>query len=360
MQTFDYRRERTVEAASHAARIAPTHASPSSRVAQGSAAADRPGTPLSQPAQFIAGGTNMTDYMTLGVVRPQLLIDINPIKGELVGIESDATRLRFGALVRMAEAEDHPVVRNDYPVIQQSLMLAASRQIRNMASLGGNLLQRTRCEYYRETSWPCNRRAPGSGCSALDGFNRQHAVLGTSEHCIAAYPGDFAQALIALDAKVEILGSSGSHRQMLLADLHRLPGDTPYIENSLQPGELITAIEVPAGPWTRRSCYLKIRDRQSYQFALTSAAVALHLESGVVREARIALGGVATVPWRAREAESVLVGQRLDETVAVKAAEAAFANARVRKHNAFKVPLGKQTIVRALLEAGALQEGVPS
>jgi xanthine dehydrogenase YagS FAD-binding subunit len=297
----------------------------------------------------------MTDYMTLEVVRPGLLIDINPIRGDLARIDTDASRLRCGALVRMAQAEDHPAIRDDYPVIQQSLALAASRQIRNMASLGGNLLQRTRCEYYRETSWPCNRRTPGSGCSALDGVNRQHAVLGTSAQCIATYPGDFAQALLALDARIEILDGSGKRRQVPLAELHRLPGNTPHIETSLAPGDLITAIEVPAGPWTRRSCYLKIRDRQSYQFALTSAAVALHMEGGVIREARIALGGVATVPWRAREAESVLAGQRLDEVVAMKAADAAFTNARPMKQNAFKVPIGKQTIVRALLEAGALK-----
>jgi xanthine dehydrogenase YagS FAD-binding subunit len=334
VQPFDYRREESPEAASRAAQ-------------RGQAQ-----TPHRQPAQFIAGGTNMTDYMTLNVMQPQLLIDINPLGAGLGAIDSDASRLRLGALVRMAQAEDHPIIRRDYPVIQQSLALAASRQIRNMASLGGNVLQRTRCEYFRETSWACNRREPGSGCAALDGINREHAVLGTSESCIATYPGDFAQALIALDAVIETVGHPSGPRRFPFAELHRLPGDAPHLETTLGQGELITFIDVPAGPWTRRSCYVKVRDRQSYQFALASAAVALHLAGDTVREARIALGGIATVPWRAREAEAVLAGRKLDEALASKAAAAAFAAARPRKHNAFKVPIGQQTLVRALLAAG--------
>jgi xanthine dehydrogenase YagS FAD-binding subunit len=257
--------------------------------------------------------------------------------------------------VRMAEAEDHPVVRGRYPVIHDTLKLAASRQIRNMASLGGNILQRTRCEYFRETSWPCNKRDPGSGCAAFEGINRQHAILGASEHCIAAYAGDFAQALVALDARVETVGGANGAGTIRFADLHRQPGENPQIETILEPGELITFIVVPAGPWTARSRYVKIRDRQSYQFAVTAAAVALDLDGERVREARIALGGVATVPWRAHEAEAALRGQVLDEAVAMNAADAAFAGARTRAHNAFKVPLGKQTLVRALLEAKAMK-----
>jgi xanthine dehydrogenase YagS FAD-binding subunit len=254
----------------------------------------------------------------------------------------------------MSEGEDHPAIRERYPVIQQALALAASRQIRNMATLGGNVLQRTRCEYFRERSWPCNRRSPGAGCAALDGLNRAHAVLGGSDRCIATYAGDFAQALIALEAVIETVGGPSGARRFPFAQLHRQPGDSPHLETSLAPGELITFLEVPARPWTSRSRYLKVRDRQSYQFALASAAVALHLEGDIVREARIALGGVATVPWRAREAEALLAGKALSESTASQAADVAFATAVTRKHNAYKVPLGKQTLIRALLETGAM------
>lgn len=330
MQPFDYQRHGTPEAAVRAVK----------------------GREL---AQFIAGGTNMTDYMTLDVMQPGLLIDINGLAASHASIDIDDRRLRLGALVRMAEAEDHPQIRSRYPVIHETLKLAASRQIRNMASLGGNVLQRTRCEYFRERSWPCNKRAPGSGCAALEGINRQHAVLGTSEHCIAAYPGDFAQALIALDAIVETVGSASGYRRFPFEKLHVPPGDTPDVETTLAPGELITFLEVPAGPWTRRSHYVKVRDRESYQFAITSAAVALEMEGDTVGEARIALGGLATTPWRAREAEQVLKGKALNEALAERAADAAFAGARPRHHNAFKIPLGKSTVVRALLEASQME-----
>ncbi|WP_207461188.1 xanthine dehydrogenase family protein subunit M [Azospirillum sp. SYSU D00513] len=306
-------------------------------------------------SQFIAGGTNLSDLMKIDVMRPEKLVDINPVGGTPAGrIEVSDTGIRFGALVRMAQAEEHPAVKERYPVIAQTLKLAATQQLRNMASLGGNLLQRTRCEYFREVSWPCNKRVPGSGCSALEGINRQHAVLGSSRNCIATYPGDFAQALIALDAMVETMGPGGV-RRLRFADLHRPPGDTPHVETALEAAELITAITVPAGPWTRRSLYLKIRDRESYAFALASAAVALDMEGDRVREARIALGGVATVPWRAREAEEALRGKPLDEKTAMAAAEVALAQAAPREHNAFKVPLAKQTIVRALLDAKRME-----
>jgi xanthine dehydrogenase YagS FAD-binding subunit len=329
MHRFEYQRHQTAEAAVRAAR----------------------GREL---AQFIAGGTNMTDYMTLDVLQPRLLVDINGLAAGHASIDVDERRLRLGALVRMAQAEDHPVIRSQFPVIHETLKLAASRQIRNMASLGGNVLQRTRCEYFRERSWPCNKREPGSGCAALDGINRQHAVLGASDHCIATYPGDFAQALIALDAIVETVGSASGYRRFAFEKLHVRPGHTPDVETTLAPGELITFIEVPAGPWTRRSHYVKVRDRESYQFAITSAAVALDIDGEVVREARIALGGVATVPWRAREAEQILKGQKLTEALATRAAEAAFAGAHPRAHNAFKIPLGKSTLVRALLETSEM------
>ncbi|HEX3992506.1 MAG TPA: FAD binding domain-containing protein, partial [Acetobacteraceae bacterium] len=217
--------------------------------------------PPSAATQVIAGGTNMLDYMKLGVMQPAHLVDINQLQdADLRTIEASATGLRLGALVRMGEAEDHPAIRRDYPLMAEALQLAASPQIRNMATLGGNILQRTRCEYFRETSWACNKRNPGSGCDAMDGFNRQHAVLGTSDKCIATYHGDFAQALIALDAAVDITGSSGN-RTIPIAQLHRPPGDTPNIETVLRPGDIITAINVPPGPWTRRSHYLKVRDR---------------------------------------------------------------------------------------------------
>jgi xanthine dehydrogenase YagS FAD-binding subunit len=305
--------------------------------------------------QFLAGGTTLVDLMKLDVMRPHKLVDINPLQERLGSIEADDRGLRLGSLVRMAQAADHDSIKRDYPVIAQSLHLAASQQIRNMASLGGNVLQRTRCPYFRDVSWAaCNKRNAGSGCAALGGESRRHAILGTSEDCIATYPGDFAQALMALDAQVDIGGPNG-RRSLAFADLHRSPANSPQVETQLAPGELILGFSVPAGPWTRRSLYLKIRDRESYEFALASAAVALHLEGGVVREARIALGGVATVPWRAREAEATLKDQRLDEQAATHAADLAFADARTTEHNAYKVPLGKQTLVRALLEAGRME-----
>lgn len=311
--------------------------------------------PTSAAVQFIAGGTNMSDYMRLGVNRPAHLVDINPIPdSSLRTIEIAESEVRLGALVRMSEVEDHPGINQRCPMLAESLKLAASRQIRNMASLGGNILQRTRCEYFRETSWPCNKRDPGSGCAAMDGFNRQHAVLGTSDACIATYHGDFAQALIALDASVEILGQAGS-RRMPFAELHRLPGDRPEIETVLRPDEIIVAIAVSLPAWAARSRYLKIRDRQSYAFSLASAAVALDLSEETVRDVRIALGGVATVPWRATEAEEALKGKALTEETATKAAEIAFSGAKPRQHNAFKVELGKQTLVRALMDVGQMR-----
>jgi xanthine dehydrogenase YagS FAD-binding subunit len=284
--------------------------------------ADRPASSVS----FIAGGTTLLDLMKLDVMQPSEVVDINALSRlpAFGAITFDAHGVRLGALVRMSDAADHAGLRKVYPVIAQSLDLAASQQLRNMASLGGNILQRTRCPYFRDTSWKaCNKRDPGSGCAAMQGFNRMHAVLGDSGRCIATYPGDFAQALLALDAQVEIAGSGGT-RQLAFGDLHARPGETPHIETTLVVGELIRAFHIPSGAWTRRSTYVKIRDRESYEFALASAAVALHLEDDIVKEARIALGGVATVPWRAREAEVTLVGKTLNESTAKTAAEAAF------------------------------------
>ncbi|HEY3800941.1 MAG TPA: xanthine dehydrogenase family protein subunit M [Caulobacteraceae bacterium] len=318
-------------------------------------AAGPTGPPTAAVAQFLAGGTTLVDLMRTGAMAPERLVDINDLAAAHGRIEAGADGLRLGALVRMSQASRHPAVLRDYPAIAQSLDLAASQQLRNMASLGGNVLQRTRCRYFRDPSWPaCNKRAPGSGCGALDGVNRMHAVLGVSEACIASYPGDFAQALIALDASVEIVGPQGP-RVIAFEDLHRAPGATPHIETTLAPGELITGFHVPSGRWTRRSLYLKVRDRQSYEFALASAAVALEFDGGAVRTARIALGGVATRPWRAREAEAALVGKPLEMGAAQAAAEVAFAGAVTHGQNDFKPELGRRTLVRALLAAGRLE-----
>ncbi len=307
-------------------------------------------------ASYLAGGTTLLDLMKLDVMRPQHVIDINALERTVHGrIELDRNGLRLGALVRMADAADHPDIQQQYPVIAQSLQLAASQQLRNMASLGGNVLQRTRCTYFRDVSYAaCNKRNPGSGCAALDGFNRMHAVLGTSDHCIATYAGDFGHALIALDASIDLVGPDGT-RTIPFAELHRLPSDTPDQETTLRPGELIVSFTVPAAPWTRRSLYLKVRDRQSYEFALASAAIALDQQDGTVRDVRIALGGISTVPWRAVAAETVLRGKAIDEDSVAAAADAAFVGAKGHGHNDFKVELGKRTLSRALQQAAALE-----
>ena len=307
-------------------------------------------------ANYLAGGTTLIDLMKLDVMRPTTVVDINGLAREHGEIHAEPERLQLGALARLSDVADNPTVRRDYPVIAQSLDLAASQQLRNMASLGGNVLQRTRCYYFRDVSWSaCNKRKPGSGCTALQAPNRNLAVLGVSDHCIANYPGDFAVALAALGATVDLEGPSG-RRVIPFEELHRLPGDRPDIETTLKPGELITGFSVPAGPWTRRSLYLKIRDRQSYEFALASAAVALDLDGGgVVREARIGVGGVAAKPWRSPEAEAQLRGKPLNEATARAAADAAFANAVTHGELKFKPELGRRTLVRGLLQARTME-----
>jgi xanthine dehydrogenase YagS FAD-binding subunit len=314
------------------------------------------GAPRNNGTKLLAGGTTLIDLMKLDVMRPERVIDINALEhADLGRIELSPKGLRLGALVRMAQAADHREINRQFPAVAQSLTLAASQQIRNMASLGGNVLQRTRCPYFRDVSYAeCNKRDPGSGCAALDGFNRMHAVLGTSDHCIAAYPGDFAQALIALDATVDIVGPNDT-RTIPFAALHRLPNDTPDAETTLRPGELIAAFFIPAVPWTRRSLFLKVRDRESYEFALASAVVALDLAGAMVRDARIALGGVATVPWRATAAEAALRGKPINESSKKAAADAAFAGAKAHEHNAYKVELGKRTLMRALDRAATME-----
>ena len=309
--------------------------------------------PMEAAAQALAGGTTLIDLMKLDVMRPQTLVDINPLADGWSEISLDGGNLRLGALARMSDVAAHSEVQRNYPVVADSLKLAASPQLRNMATLGGNVLQRTRCSYFRDVSYTaCNKRNPGSGCAAMDGVNRMHAVLGTSDQCIATYPGDFAQALIALDADVEISGKSGP-RNLPFAQLHKRPGDTPHVETVLAPGELISAFTVN-GRWPR-SVYLKARDRQSYEFALSSAAVALDVRDGIVQDARVALGGVATVPWRAHEAEALLKGLKFDDGLAGRVAEAAFASAQSREHNAFKVDLGKRVVARALHKAATME-----
>jgi xanthine dehydrogenase YagS FAD-binding subunit len=306
------------------------------------------------PVQFLFGGTTLIDLMKLDVLRPERVVDLAPLKAAHAAVTPGLDGLRLGAMASMSQVANDGGVRRDYPAIAQSLDLAASPQIRNMASLGGNVLQRTRCSYFRDVSYAaCNKRAPGSGCAAIQGFNHNHAVLGVDDSCISQYPGDFGVALAAFEAGVEIAGASGV-RRMPFADLHLAPQGKPHIETSLKPGDVIVGFHVPAGPWMQRSLYLKVRDRASYEFALASAAVGLDLEEGVVRRARIGLGGVAYRPWRSHEAEAALTGQRLDERSAEAAAAAAFAGAVTHGGNDFKAEIGRRTLVRALLAAGEL------
>jgi xanthine dehydrogenase YagS FAD-binding subunit len=296
-------------------------------------------------ASYLAGGTTQIDLMKDGVLGPARLIDISRLP--LRGITRDAGVLRIGALTTMEELAADPAVVERLPLVRQALLLSASTQLRNMATIGGNLLQRTRCRYFRDPSCACNKRAPGGGCGALQGFHRVHAILGTSEHCIATHASDLAVALVALDAIVQLQGSTGA-RSVPLTAFYLPPGDTPQAEHVLAHGELITAVEVPLLPEGARSLYLKVRDRASYEFALASAAVALVVRDGVIREARVGLGGVATMPWRARGAEKVLRGAPPSAATFRAAAEAALVGATPHRQNAFKVELAKRTVVRAL------------
>ncbi|HTF11577.1 MAG TPA: xanthine dehydrogenase family protein subunit M [Asanoa sp.] len=303
-------------------------------------------------AKFLAGGTTLYDLMKLGVERPPALVDVSRL-AELTAIDTSGDtaggdHLVFGGGARMADVAADPVVRRDYPVLSESLWRAASQQLRNMATVAGNLLQRTRCPYFRGTEYPCNKREPGSGCAAREGIDRGSAVLGTSEACTAAYAGDWPVALVAFDAVIDVVGPRGE-RTVALADLHREPGDTPHREHTLDPDELVLRVRVPVTPAGRGSTYLKIRDRESYAFALASAAVGLTVGAqGLVEECRIALGGVATRPWRARAAEQVLTGRPLTDETARAAAEAALAGARAGTHNGFKIELAERTVVDAL------------
>ncbi|MFD3484760.1 FAD binding domain-containing protein [Streptomyces sp. NPDC058665] len=299
--------------------------------------------------RYLAGGTTLVDLMKLEVMAPERVLDINRLP--LKGVRYDRDGLFLGALERMSDVAEHPLLRGSYRVISQALELSASPQLRNMASMGGNLLQRTRCGYFRDTTMPCNKREPGSGCPALDGENRGHAILGTSTSCAATHPSDVAVALVALDAQLQVYGPGGQ-RTTALKDFYRLPGDTPHLEHHLRPRELITAITVPPLAKTTRSGYLKIRDRQSYEFALTSAAVALRIQGNTIHEARIAVGGVGTRPWRLPAVESALIGKPATEATYETAAAQSIEEARPLAHNEFKVELLRRTLVRALITVG--------
>ena len=307
---------------------------------------------LAGPAsRFIAGGTNLLDLMKENVARPEHLIDITglPLKDVT---ETDSGGLMIGALVSNADLAWHPLVEQRYPLLSQALLAGASAQLRNMASTGGNLLQRTRCYYFYDASVPCNKREPGTGCPARDGLNRMHAILGASEHCVATHPSDMAVALAALEAVVHVEGRNGA-RSIAFADFHRLPGDTPEQDNVLAEGELITAIELPAKGFAGHCHYLKLRDRASYAFALVSVAAALELDGDVVRDARLALGGVAHKPWRDRFAEQMLIGKSATEDNFAAAADALLKGAQPLAHNGFKIELARRAIIRALSDAVA-------
>ncbi|KJF70197.1 FAD binding domain-containing protein [Agrobacterium arsenijevicii] len=316
-------------------------------VASATAEAAKPET------RFLAGGTTLLDLMKLNVERPAHLVDITHLSG-LDTIEVSADVIRIGALAKMSKVADHADIKDAAPALSESLWRAASAQLRNMASIGGNLMQRTRCTYFRDAgAYPnCNKRNPGSGCAALDGVNRNHAVLGTSDACIAIYPGDFAVSLVAFDATVLVRGSV--ERRIAIDDFYLLPGQTPHIEHELAPGEMIVGIEIPRVGALKRSHYLKVRDRASYEFAAASAAVGIEFEADgkTVRDVRIAVGGVATKPWRLRAVEDVLKGKPIDEATLRTAAAAAVDGAKSSGHNAFKIELTPKVVVRALMTVG--------
>lgn len=297
---------------------------------------------------FLAGGTNEVDLIRAGVSLSEHLVDINELPLAEVDDLPDGG-VRIGALARMSDVARTPGVVERYPAISQALLLSASEQLRNMASIGGNLRQRTRCPYLRDGISPCNKREPESGCAALEGLNRSHAILGTSDHCIATHPSDLAVALVAFDAVVRTAGPSGE-RSIPIDDFFLLPSDTPDLEHPLAHGELIVGIDLPSAPIARRSTYLKLRDRQSYEFALVSVAAALEVDDGVVVDVRLAWGGVGTKPWRAQRAEAALVGRPADRDAFRRAAAVELEGAVVREHNAFKVELAQRATVRALTQ----------
>ena len=306
-------------------------------------------------AAFVAGGTTLIDLMKLGVMAPTALVDINRLPLDAIEGLPDGG-LRVGAMVRNSDLAHHGNVATRFPVLSQALLSGASAQLRNMATVGGNLMQRTRCYYFRDTAYACNKRQPGSGCAAMDGFNRIHAVLGGSDQCIATHPSDMAVALVTLDATVHIKGPRGE-REVAAEDFHLLPGNTPHIETVVEPGELITHVTIPNSPFAGRSAYVKLRDRASYEFALAAAGAALEVKGNQIQSARVVLGGVATKPWRSYEAEHVLTGASIHEKTFHAAASAAMESATPRRYNSFKIELAKRAIVRALDNAATTQMG---
>jgi xanthine dehydrogenase YagS FAD-binding subunit len=305
-------------------------------------------------AKVIAGGTNLVDLMKENVERPTRLVDITRLPLRAVEEMSDGS-VRIGALVPNTDLAYHPVIERRYPMLASAILAGASQQLRNMASTGGNLLQRTRCHYFYDVVTPCNKREPGSGCSALNGLNRMHAILGSSEACIATHPSDMCVALAVLEAKVHVLGPAGE-RAIQFQDFHRLPGDTPQLDTNLRPDEIVTGVELPALGFGDHYTYLKIRDRLSYAFALVSVAVGLDLSGGVVRQARFALGGVAHKPWREPAAEAALRGQVPNAANFEAAADILLRDAKAHEHNAFKIELARRALVRAL---GQAAQGTP-
>jgi xanthine dehydrogenase YagS FAD-binding subunit len=313
--------------------------------------ADEAVTAGSRPgAKFIAGGTDLLQLAKDNVETPDRVVDLEALN--LSHIDARSDHLRLQALARMSEVAAHPAVVSNWPALSQALLASASPQIRNTATMGGNLLQRTRCGYFRDTGFNCNKRSPGSGCPAINGENRMHAILGGSDHCIATHPSDMAVALLALDAVVELEGRDG-RRTVPIGDFHRIPGDTPHIETALQPGDMITAIDVPASAAARRSYYLKVRDRASFEFALVSAAVALDIQAGTIVAARVAAGGVGTKPWRLPEVEAALTGKPADAATLQAAAQQAGEAAKPTPANAFKLVLLRRTVLRALQTVSA-------
>lgn len=307
-----------------------------------------------QNAKFLAGGTNLIDLMKEDVERPEAVVDITKLNFTQIKIIADGANkggVSIGGLAKNADTANHPLIRQNFPLLTQAVLAGASGQIRNMATNGGNLNQRTRCPYFYEVSMPCNKREPGTGCGALQGINRNHAIFGWSENCVATHPSDMCVALVALDATVKVQQKDGTERSILFADYHRLPGDAPQKDNNLNQGELITAIEIPKNNFAAKSYYLKVRDRASYAFALVSVAAALEMNGSNISQARIALGGVAHKPWRATEAEKFLTGKAGTEANFKLAAEAEMRNAKPLEYNKFKVELGKRAVVRALMQA---------
>jgi xanthine dehydrogenase YagS FAD-binding subunit len=300
-------------------------------------------------AVFVAGGTTLIDLMKLNVMLPSALVDINSLPLDKIESLPDGS-LRVGAMVRNSELAHHELVIKRFPVLSQAILAGASPQLRNMATTGGNLMQRTRCYYFRDTAYACNKRQPGSGCAAIDGFNRIHAVLGGGDQCIATHPSDMAVALVALDAAVHIKSAKGE-RKVAAGEFHLLPGSTPHLETVVEAGELITYVTIPSSKFAAQSAYVKLRDRASYEFALASAGVALEMQGNKIHATRVVLGGVATKPWRSTEAEHILTGATADEKTFHAAAEAAMKPAKAHKYNGFKIELAKRAITRALSSA---------